>query len=164
MQTNAMPRSNAPHTLVKVGAALFFLWGFLHLWVGFEGLHQYIVSPAAGQWKMFIGGANAPVSRFQFPHDVVTAHVHANLILNFCLDIAGYGLLGWFVAWQLFKRPSWTPFLIGTVLIGVCDISFTFLQVIPGIIEPKIPTVSGPIIWILAVIATFMGLRRALPA
>ena len=23
----------------KVGAGLFVLWGILHLWVGFEGLH-----------------------------------------------------------------------------------------------------------------------------
>ena len=142
----------------KVGAGLFALWGLLHLWVGFEGLHQYIVSPADGQWRMLIGGSRAPFSAFAFPTDPTTAHVHANLILNFCIDVAGYGVLGIIVAWLLFARASWFGYFMGVFLVGICDVSFTFLQMTSGIISLNIPTVSGPIIWLLAMVITPFGM------
>ena len=143
--------------LGQVGAALFALWGILHLWVGYEGTKLYLVSPTA-QWRMFIGGAKAPFDAFQFPSDPVTAHVQANLILNFCYDVAGYGVLGILVSWLLFRRASWTAYLMGTFLVGICDMSFTFLQMTSGIIQLNVPTVSGPIIWLFAVIITPFGL------
>lgn len=142
----------------KIGAALFALWGILHLWVGYEGTRLYLASPAQDQWRMFIGGAKAPFDAFHFPSDPVTAHVDANLILNFCYDVAGYGLLGLLVSWLLFRRASWTAYLMGTVLVGICDLSFTFLQMTSGIIQLNVATVSGPIIWLFAVIITPFGL------
>ena len=33
----------------KIGAALFGLWGILHLWVGYEGARLYFASPAQDQ-------------------------------------------------------------------------------------------------------------------
>ncbi|MGI4764238.1 MAG: hypothetical protein ACRYGP_04115 [Janthinobacterium lividum] len=144
----------------KVGAALFALWGILHLWVGYEGTRLYFASPAQDQWRMFIGGSKAPFDAFAFPTDPVTAHVHANLILNFCYDVAGYGVLGILVSWLLFRRASWIAYLMGTVLVGFCDLSFTFLQMTSGIIQLNVPTVSGPIIWLLAVIITPFGMPR----
>jgi hypothetical protein len=144
----------------KIGAAIFALWGVLHLWVGGEGLRLYFASPAQDQWRMFIGGAKAPFTAFQFPVDPVTAHVHANLLLNFCLDVAGYGLLGLLVSLMLFKRASWTAYFMGLVLIGLCDLSFTFLQVTSGTIALNVPTISGPVLWLLAVIITPFGMPR----
>lgn len=144
----------------KVGAALFAFWGVLHLWVGGEGLRLYFASPAQDQWRMFIGGVNAPISAFQFPVDPVTAHVHANLILNFCLDVAGYGLLGILVSVMLFKRASWTAYFMALILIGLCDLSFTFLQVTSGTIALNLPTIAGPVLWFLAVIITPFGMPR----
>jgi len=32
----------------------------------------------------------------------------------------------------------------------LADLSFLFLMVTPGIIEPNIPTISGPILWFIA--------------
>ena len=143
----------------KVGAGLFALWGILHVWVGFEGAHQYIVSPASGQWRMFIGGINAPFGAFVFPTDPTTAHVHANLILNHCIDVAGYGVLGIFVSWLLFTRASWLAYFMGGVfLVGICDVSYTFLLMTSGIIQLNVASVSGPIIWLLAAIITPFGM------
>lgn len=146
--------------LGKLGAGLFALWGLLHLWVGYQGTVLYFSSPAQEQWRMFIGGAKAPFSAFQFPHDPVTTHVHANFLLNFCYDVAGYGLLGLFVSWLLFRRASWIAYLMGTLLVGICDMSFTFLQMTSGIIQLNVPTVSGPIIWLFAVVITPFGMPR----
>ncbi|MGI4798245.1 MAG: hypothetical protein ACRYG8_30220 [Janthinobacterium lividum] len=150
-----LPRLTLPG---KVGAGLFALWGILHLWVGYQGTRLYIASPAQDQWRMFIGGTVAPFDAFQFPANAVTAHVHANLILNFCYDVAGYGVLGIFVSWLLFRRASWIAYLMGVFLVGFCDLSFTFLQMTSGIIQLNVPTVSGPIVWLLAVVITPFGM------
>lgn len=144
----------------KVGAALFALWGILHLWVGYEGIHQFIASPVQGQWRMFIGGSRAPFDGFAFPTDPETMHVHANLILNLCLDIAGYGVLGLVMAWLLFRRASWLAYLIVVFLVGIADLSFTFLQLTAGIIEINVPTVGGPVIWLLATVITPFGMPK----
>jgi hypothetical protein len=142
----------------KVGAALFALWGILHVWVGYEGIRLYFTSPVKGQWQMFVGGKAAPLSSFTLPTDPITMHVHANLILNFCVDVAGYGLLGMFVAWLLFTRASWMAYVLGVLMVGICDVSFTFLQLTSGIITLNVPTVSGPIIWLIAAVITPFGL------
>ena len=54
------------------------------------------------------------------------------------------------VAWMLWAYRSVSAFLIGVFIIGLADLSFLFLMVTPGIIEPNIPTISGPILWFIA--------------
>lgn len=159
-QSPDMPVDGRPTLTIsgKIGAALFALWGVLHLWVGYEGTRLYLASPAREQWRMFIGGSEAPFDAFQFPTDPVTSHVHANLILNLCYDVAGYGLLGLLVASLLVRRASWLAYGMGAVLVGLCDLSFTVLQMTSGIIQLNVPTVSGPVLWLLAVLITPFGL------
>ena len=155
-------KKNQVGTAAHVGAALFALWGILHVYVGVEGLLQYFVSPAKKQWEMLIGGSDAPVSGFKFPSDPLTIKVHANLIANFCLDVGGYGLLGLVVAWMISTQASWTGYLIGLFVIGLCDLSFATLMVHAGVIRADIYTVGGPIIWFLAVFITPFGLPSLL--
>jgi hypothetical protein len=71
----------------KAGAALFVLWGILHIWVGAEGVHQYITGDVKNLWDMLIGGSNAPRAAFQHTSDVLTAFAQKQLILNFCIDV-----------------------------------------------------------------------------
>ncbi len=112
------------------GAVLFALWGVLHLWVGYEGLHQYISSGAHGLWNMLTGGSNAPHATFQHATDAVTAHAHEQLLLNFCFDVSGYGVLGIVVAVLIWRQQaSWLAYFLGVVLIGICDLTFTFALV-----------------------------------
>ena len=160
-------RKNDKTKVAKIAATLWALWGVLHVWVGGEGLR---LSPggAASLWPMFIGGAHAPRESFQHATDVVTANVHAHLLLNFCLDVGGYGLLGLAIGWAIWKRPDWgwPAYMLGLVVIGLSDLSFLFLQVTPGIIEFSLATVSGPLLWFVAVALTPFGLpsRRSMGA
>jgi hypothetical protein len=160
----------------KAGAALFLLWSVLHIWVGAEGLRVFFGSNIpANQWDMVIGGANCPKSAFQLPKDILpknqkdfssypggigpTAYAQSHLILNFCLDVGGYGVMGVLVAYMIYARASWLFFLMGAVLIGIADLSFMFLMVWPGqVIELNAGTVGGPVLWILAMIITPFGL------
>ncbi|MEI6291120.1 MAG: hypothetical protein WCP19_11870, partial [Chloroflexota bacterium] len=107
----------------KIGAILFALWGILHIWVGYEGVHQYLASGAPGLWNIVIGGVNAPRAAFQHTTDALTAHAQAQLLLNFTIDVAGYGVLGLVVAWMIWTQKSWTGYFLGLFIIGICDLT-----------------------------------------
>lgn len=143
----------------KTGAALFALWGVLHIWVGYEGLHQYLATGPAGQWLMLIGGSAMPREAFQMATDLATLYAQGQLILNFTMDVGAAGVLGLFVAWMLWRQPSWLAFGLGAVVIGIVDLSFLTLMVMPGVIEFSLPVLAGPIIWFLAIGASALGLR-----
>jgi len=138
-------------TAAKAGAIFLALWGILHVWVGYEGIHRYLTMDVGGMWNMVGGGSNAPRNLIQVTADSLTANMQKHLLLNFCLDVGGYGVLGLILAWVIYKRGSWIAYLVTVVAIGIADLSFSFALVMPGIIEPNIPTISGPIIWFIAI-------------
>lgn len=142
----------------KVGAWLFVLWGILHIWVGYEGIHQYLTNGTSGLWNIVVGGSNAPRSAFVHTTDAITAFAHGQLLLNFCIDVGGYGVLGLVVAWLIVTQASWAAYFIGLFVIGICDLTFLFALVTSGVSEFSIPTISGPIIWFLAIITTPFGM------
>ncbi len=145
-------------TSAKVGAALFVLWGILHIWVGAEGVHQYITGDVKNLWDMLIGGSNAPRAAFQHTPDALTAFAQRQLILNFCIDVGGYGVLGMTVAYLIWTRASWAAYFIGVFIIGIADLAFLFAMVTPGVIEMNAGTIGGPVIWFLAVLITPFGM------
>ena len=144
----------------KIGAILFTIWAILHLWVGFEGIHQYVSGGATGLWNMLTGGSNAPRAAFQHTTDSLTANVQAHLLLNFCIDVAGYGVFGLVVGWYLWTRASWIAYFLGVVIIGIADLAFLFSLVTPGIIELNAGSIGGPVIWFIACLITPFGLPR----
>jgi hypothetical protein len=107
---------------------------------------------------MLIGGRRAPITAFKLPADALTARVHSHLLLNFCLDVGGYGLLALCIAWMIVNQASWIAYFIGLFVIGLGDLSFMFLLLTSGIIKPDIFTVGGPVLWLLAVVATPFGM------
>ena len=142
----------------KVGAFLFILWGILHIWVGYEGLHQYITNGTPGLWNTLIGGTNVPKAAFVHTNDGTTAFAQGQLLLNFCIDVGGYGVLVLTVAGLILTRASWTAYFIGLFVIGIADLAFLLALVTPGVIELNFGTIGGPIIWVLAILSTPFGL------
>lgn len=161
MDNNKIESKKELNTAIKIGSMAYLLWGVLHLWVGYEGIHQYIINPDKGLWGMLTGGNFAPTNKYQFATDPITLKVHANFILNFCLDVAGYGLLGIFVATMLCKMSKpWLAYFIGFFVIGLGDLSFLFLQVIPEHIKGDLATYGGPALWFIAIIVLPFGLPK----
>jgi len=166
MHNATLLRSNMSHAnqhvsigiAARVGALLFVLWGILHMWVGFVGIQQYVTSGAPGLWALLTGGANAPHAAFQLPTDALTANAQAHLLLNFCIDVGGYGVLALVVAWLIWFRGSWSAYLIGVFIIGLCDLTFLFSMVTSGIVQLNPGTISGPVIWLIACLLTPFGL------
>lgn len=163
---NASHQVRSAGTPARVGAALFVLWGVLHVWVGAEGVHQYFVGGAHGMWSMLLGGAHAPRAAFQHATDPLTLNAQAHLLLNFVIDVGGYGVLGIAIAPAIWSRGSWSAWLIGVFVIGIAGLTFLFAMVTSGIIEFSFATLAGPIIWLLACAVTPFGLprRSAAPA
>ena len=77
----------------KIGAWLFALWGVLHVWVGAEGVRQYLTGGTSGLWNMLIGGSAVPRAAFVHATEPATLFAQGQLILNFCIDVGGYGVL-----------------------------------------------------------------------
>ena len=152
--------SNLLRTPARIGAILFLIWSILHIYVGVTGVAQFFAGDIKTQWTTLIGGANAPVSAFQFPTDSATVFAQSHLILNFCLDVGGYGVLGIFVAWMIWRHASWTGYWIGLVAIGIADLSFLFAMVTSGVIVADVATIAGPVIWFIAVAITPFGMPR----
>jgi len=148
------------NTMTKASAALFLLWGILHIWVGFEGLRQYLTTGTAGQWNTLIGGSAMPREAFQMATDAATLFAQGQLILNFTMDVGAAGVLGLIVAWMMWKQPSWLAFALGAGVIGIVDLSFLVILVMSGVIEFSFPVLLGPIVWFIAVATSLIGLRR----
>ena len=146
--------------MAKMGAFLFLLWAILHIWVGAEGLHQYFTNGTKGLWDLIIGGEKVPHQKFIHSTDSTTLFAHSHLLLNFVIDVAGYGVLGLFVAWIIWKKASWIGYFIGLIAIGIADLAFLFVTVLSGVAELNLPSLSGPIIWFLAIIITPFGLPK----
>ena len=153
----AHPAARLP---AKIGAWVFVLWGVLHVWVGAEGLRQYFSAGAPGLWNMLIGGSAVPRAAFVHATDAATVFAHSQIVLNFCLDVGGYGVLGFFVAWLILKRASWAGYFLGLVIIGIADLSFMFLQLVPGVIELNAGSIGGPVLWFIAILLTPFGLPK----
>ena len=147
-------------TAVKLGAILFLVWGILHIWVLYDGVEHYVSREGVkGQWNALIGGAKVPRNSFQHADNESTKFAHSQLILNFCLDVGGYGFLGVAVAGMLwFNQSAWIAYAIGTFVIGVADLAFLFGLVTSGVIEFSFPVILGPVLWFIAVIVTPFGL------
>jgi hypothetical protein len=157
-ENNKIEQGPTVGAVAKAGAIFLALWGILHVWVGFEGIHRYLTMDIGGMWNMVGGGSNSPRDLIQVTADAMTASLQKHLLLNFCLDVGGYGVLGLILAWVIYKKGSRMAYLIAVVAIGICDLSFTFALVTSGIIEPNIPTISGPIIWVIAIVLIPFGL------
>jgi hypothetical protein len=157
---NTDPSIPSVKTPAKIGAWLFVLWSVLHIWVGAEGLHQYLTGSPLSQWNMIIGGSAMPRNAFVHASDAATAFAHGQVIVNFCVDVGGYGVLGLFVAWMILKGQAWLGYAMGVLVIGIADLAFLFSMVVSGVIELNAGTVGGPVIWFLALLITPFGLPR----
>lgn len=161
MEIKNIENQRGINNAIKIGSIAYIIWGILHIYVGYIGVSQYIIDPNKGLWSALIGGDKMPVEKFQFATDPITLKVTANFILNFCLDVAGFGLLGILLGIMLWKSSKpWLAYFIGFFIIGLADLSFLFLQVTPGHIKGDWGTYGGPVLWFIAISILPFGLPK----
>ncbi|KAI9009048.1 hypothetical protein DFJ74DRAFT_686694 [Hyaloraphidium curvatum] len=87
----------------KVAAGLWGVWGFLHIWVPYDGWKTYHGEGLKGQWHAITGGADAP--RSELGVTGTNANALSSLMLNFVNDVGGYGILGLVLARRMWIKP-----------------------------------------------------------
>ena len=161
MESKNIENQRGINNAIKIGSIAYVIWGILHIYVGYIGISQYVADPNKGLWSALIGGDKMPVEKFQFATDPMTLKVTANFILNFCLDVAAFGLLGILLGIMLWKNAKpWLAYFIGFFIIGLADLSFLFLQVTPGHIKGDWGTYGGPVLWFIAISILPFGLPK----
>lgn len=139
--------------LNQTGAALFVLWGVIHILIGASALVSFYT---AGPIEMF---AQAELTVEPQEMGATLEHV-ANIIAEYYFDLVALGILAIIVGVTLVWENDPLGFWINLIVLGIADFAFLFLEIVPGY-QPLLPPVLGPIIYILAVIFTAAGLVRA---
>jgi len=144
-------------TAALVGAGLWVLWGILHVYVLFHGLLVVSSQGVTGALEMLTGGIIVP--KAIPPADERSSFAIGQLFKNFVIDVGGYGVLGFFVAYGIIDyQTPWIWYVVGVVTIGLADLAFLFQMVTSGVIKADAKTVGGPIVYFAAITVTPLGL------
>ncbi|WP_211267305.1 hypothetical protein [Nonomuraea candida] len=117
-----------------VAAALYGLWGLLHLGLG----AAMIVAGVSGGPPAGEAAAES---------------------LMFFVCAAVFGVQAITVALTMNRLNSRRGYWLNLVTLGVVDVAFLALMVRPGHVDP-VGGASGPLIWLLAAVASTVALRR----
>ncbi len=115
----------------KIGAAMYFIWGLLHLKAAYS-VYQLGMSLDAGMVQ--------------------------GRVFQDAWGLLFFALVGIFVAIIFNWKNSRLGYWINLTTVSVTDIGFIFFVLMPGYI-PLFPGVLGPVFWVLAVIFSTIGLK-----
>ena len=109
---------------------------------------------------MFIGGNNSHILDFKYASDASTMNAQAHILLHYSINYIGIGILSLICARMILALNSWHGYFIGLIVIGIFEFSFLINLLINGIININMFTIIGPVIFILAIIITPLGLVK----
>jgi hypothetical protein len=137
----------------QIGAGLFIIWGVIHIWVGGSALLDFFTS---GPAEMF---TQSEIYLEPSEIDATLTHV-GNVMAHYYFDIAGLGILAIIVAATLVWENDPLGMWINSIILGITDFAFVYLQIVPGY-QPFFPQILAPIIYVLAVIFAVVGLLHS---
>jgi len=149
------------NTAATIAAMTYMLWGVLHIYVGIDGLINYFGGGYMALMTAVLGGWHAPIDKFQFHTDQLTLEIMQNFMLNFNLDVGAFGILGVFLGLMLWKMSKpWLVYFMWILVIGLADLAFLFLQVVPGNYVGNWASYGGPILWFMALVVAPFGMPK----
>ena len=135
---------------LKSGAAMFFLWGVLHVYAGGLMSIPFFTSGAGSNLAVVGFGLAEPLSSFE--------RVASHITLNFGLDLAGYGILAVWLSINLFRGQHMKlSFALLVVMLGISDGAFVYSLLLPGY-SPLAEGLPGPILFLLGIPLVTKGL------
>ena len=120
--------------LAALSAALYVLWGVLHLGLG-------VTMAAAG----LAGGLPAEEQAAE------------SLMFFVCAIVLGAQAIGVALVLNRFNSPL--GYWLNLVVLGVVDVAFVVVVVLPGHVD-LLGGLSGPAVWLLAALVSTIALRR----
>ena len=123
----------------RIGATLYVIWGLVHISAAYALLQLgQSLDPGMVQARIFQDAWN--------------------ILMGALAAIAVGAAMNW--------RNSWTGYWINLVMVTLLDVAYIAFVVVPGYI-PLWPGMVGPLTWVLAAIASTVGIvgaRRGVPA
>ncbi len=120
----------------RIGAALYILWGILHI---------------AAAWEIY-----------RLARDVVAGPVHGR-VLQAAFYLLAFSIAAILVAVVLNLKNNRAGYWINLVMVSVADIGFIVFVLLPGH-APVWPGLIGPVLWLLAAVFSTLGILRHEPA
>jgi len=116
----------------KLGSSFYVLWGALHIVV-------------AGKVYTMAQGMDAGIVQGRIFQDAWSLLFFAAFAI----------IIGLFFNWKNDRLGYW----LNLIVVSVTDIGYIFFILVPGYV-PIIPGVIGPVLWILAVVFSTIGIKK----
>jgi hypothetical protein len=133
----------------RMGAALFGLWGVLHIAGG------AVLLAAQGSERVAMFGTTHPAGALQAPGPIVNAVLgfHAyNLLWLGAASVAIAIFLNW--------KNSSLGYLMNMIIVGAADLGLIVFLLLPGYMSWR-DAAPGPVLWLLAAMFSTLGLLEA---
>jgi hypothetical protein len=125
--------NNTVNVFARLGAVAYVLWGLLHI--------------QAARLVYMLGGTLDP--------GMVQGRVYQD-----AFNLLFFALFGIAVAVKLNWNNSKLGYWLNLVVVSAADIGFIVYLIVPGYV-PLVPGGAGPLLWIVAVILSTVGIRQA---
>jgi len=144
--------SKSANRAMRTGAALFFLWGILHVYAGVAISFPFIIEGPGSNLALFGIAVGNTLSSLEL--------LGSHITMNFGFDLMGYGILAIWLSFYLWiGRFVKLSFWICVVLLGIADTAFIYSLLLPGY-SPLLEGFAGPILYVLAVLFCGYGLSQ----
>lgn len=142
----------------KIGAVLYLLWGLLHIAGGLLMLSASSVN--MGSYLQVLMGQQSVLTNVSTNSEAATSatmHVFAYHAFN----LTWLGVLVSVIAVVSNWKNQASGFWFNLALVGLIDLGLIVFMVVPGVIPSSDPWWLGPVLYVVAVIISAIGLRQS---
>jgi len=133
----------------KIGAICYALWGVIH--IAFGGMFLY---------SLLSGGIPALLKLSEVTNSTISAQDYPGilngLLMEHSWNLIWFGLFALIVGVAMNWKNSRAGYWMNLVVVGAAELGFIVTIIVPGYFTSAI---LGPILWILAVIFSTIGIR-----
>lgn len=142
----------------KIGAVLYLLWGLLHVLGGFLMLNASSVD--MGSYLQVLMGEQGALANISTTSEIATSAT-MQVFAYHAFNLTWLGVLVSVVAVVSNWKNQASGFWFNLALVGLIDLGLIVYMVVPGVIPSSDPWWLGPVLYVVAVIFSAIGLRQS---
>ena len=141
----------------KVGAVFYLLWGFVHIAGGMLMLSASSVD--MGNYLQVLMGNQSAFTNVTATNELATSATR-QVFAYHAFNLTWLGILVSVIAIVSNWKNQASGFWVNLALVGLIDLGLIVYMVAPGVIPSSDPWWMGPVLYVLAVVFTALGLYR----
>jgi hypothetical protein len=142
----------------KIGAVFYLLWGLLHVMGGFLMLGA--ASADMGSYLQVLMGEGAALADISTNSEAATSAT-MQVFAYHAFNLTWLGILVSVVAVVSNWKNQASGFWFNLALVGLIDLGLIVYMVVPSVIPSSDPWWLGPVLYVVAVIFSAIGLRQS---